>query len=84
MHLYGWSQKKNVPEIGARILQVGHSKPLAVGEDIQNICPCFGWLRKRFLKCWVHKNWELNVLLSQYEQLKQVWERTIISITKYS
>lgn len=85
MHLCWWSQKKNAPETGTRILQTGHSKPFAVGEDTQNICQYFGWLRKRFLKCWVHKNWELNVLLSQYKQLKLVWERTIliISIAKY-
>lgn len=34
MHLFWWSQKKNAPESGTRIL---HSKPFAVGEDTENI-----------------------------------------------
>ena len=85
LHLYWWSQRKNAPETEPRILQTGQSKPFAVGERFENICPCFGWLKgKGFLKCWVLKNWELNVLLPQYRQLKEVWGRTIISVAKYS
>lgn len=84
-HLYWWSQRKNAYETEPRILQTGHSKPFGVGEHFQNIHPCFGWLkRKGFLKCSVLKNWELNVLLPQFRQLKEVWGRTIVSIAKYS
>lgn len=62
--LHWWSQRKNASETQPKILQTGYSNPFAIGEHFQNICPCFGWLkRKAFLKYWVLKNWELNVLL---------------------
>lgn len=84
-HLYWWSQRKNASETEPRILQTGHSKPFAVGEHFQNICPCFDWLKGQgFLKCSVLKTWELNILLPRYRQLKEMWGSTIISIAKYS